>query len=492
MREQKNRILNGLAKFLTIGGLAALLAIPAMAQKAKEGKDYLDDLSFSRPELWLTSQGESASRVRQDMPASLVSAFDRFQAASPIPWTMNFDRVTGKPISIEGGLPWIPGPGMNNTLKAADLGVTEEQAAGNAIPVAAVHTKAMELLKTYPDLFGVNPEDLQLQEGASGPMLEYLYNLNYQWMYHGIPVEHAHLGFYLNSGNLALFGSDYICDTIQKLDPNPSFPLDAAWEILWGYLGAPTQSDEVHNPGSLIVQPTTVPEVANGLAYAAGKGLQYRLLYVLSFQRKGVGGTWEARIDAHTGEIISFKDSDAYGKIQGGVYKTDKNPTQTEVVMPFPYADYGATSFADAAGNFPGTTGTGTMTGRTGSPGIVGAVDITDYACGAISKVADGTGLINFGTSLGTDCTIPATGGGVGNTHASRTQYWNVAQIKIKAYTYLPSNSWLQGLTNVTVNYNLANCNAVWTGGATGYARFYSSGGGAGIPGSCLASPCTN
>ncbi len=69
----------------------------------------------------------------------------------------------------------------------------------------------------------------------------------------------------------------------------------------------------------------------------------------------------------------------------------------------------------------------------------MGAVDITDI-CGGISKAADAAGLIDLGTSTGSDCTTPGSGG-AGNTHAARTQYWNVTQIKMKAYTYLPSES---------------------------------------------------
>ncbi len=447
-----------------------LIALPAWSQRAKDPKDALDALVFRKPETWLTSHGQPLAQVRTLAPSVMAGDFDRFNAASGGNWSMTYDPITGKAQTLEGGTPWIPGTGMGNTLTAADLGVSEYAAATNRVPVSVVSAKAMEFLKTYPGLFGVDPNDLQLMADASGPMLDYLYYLNYQWTYHGIPVENARMGFYLNSGNLVLVGQEYICDTIRKLDPKPYVTKDVAWEILWGYLGKPLPGDQIVESGKLLIQPLSNPAVLSGARLTPGQGLEYRLVYVLAFRRPGVLGTWEARVDAHTGEILSFKDENKYGHIQGGTYKTDKNPTQTEVTMPFPFADYSGTAYADAAGNFTGTVGTSTMTGRaSGSPG---GVDIVD-TCGAISLAADVTGLIDFGSSAGTDCTTPGKGG-AGNTHAARTQYWNVTEIKIKAWTYLTGNGWLSGRLTDNVNLN-QTCNAYWNGTSV---NFFRSGGG--------------
>ncbi|MDD5708859.1 MAG: hypothetical protein PHR35_23330, partial [Kiritimatiellae bacterium] len=371
------------------------------------------------------------------------------------------DRITGRPSLVEGGVPWIPGSGWHNTIQASDFGVTEAMAANNQVPVDVVAGKAIQFIRTYPNLFGVDPADLTLMEGASGPVLDYLYSINLQWNYHAIPVEHAYVGFCLNNGNLVMFGSTYISDTINRLDPTPTISAETAWQILWGFAGKSEPGDEIVEPGRLLIEPVSTAEALSGAQLAPGTGMSYRLAFVLAFRRPGVMGTWEARVDAHTGEILSFTDENKYGHIQGGVYKTDKNPTQTEVSMPFPYADYGSTSFADQGGNFTGSTGTCTMTGRTGSAGNVGGVDIVD-TCGAASLAANGSGLIDFSGGTGTDCTTPGVGG-AGNTHAARTQYWNVSQIKIKAYTYLPTNAWLQGRVTDNVNLN-QTCNAYWNG----------------------------
>ncbi len=461
--------------------LTLLSSLPLFATKIKEGKDRLDSLTFHAERTWKTSHGKSLESVLNIVPSSILMDFERFNAASGGWWTMTFDTVTGKPQKYEGGVPWIPGTGLGNSLTAADLGVTNLQASTNSIPVDIVSQKAMKFMEEYPELLGVDPGDLVLQKEASGPMLDYLYSLNYQWTYHGIPVENAHVGFYMNSGNLVMFGQDYISDSIKKLDPRPSITPEIAGEIMWSYLGEKQDINDVMiENGRLIVQPIVSEEVQNGVEYAPGTGMSYALVYIFVFQRKGVTGTLEARVDAHTGEMISFKDINAYGKIQGGVYKTDKNPWQTDETMPLAFADYGSGVYADSAGLFAGTTGTSTLTGRPGGSGMVGGVDIVDN-CGAISLAADGTGLIDFGVSAGTDCTTPGVGG-AGNTHSSRTQYYHVTNIKVKAFTYFPSNTWLQGVITDNVNIN-DTCNAYWSGGATGNANFFRSGGGCGNTG---------
>ncbi len=452
------------------------LALPAAAQKVKEGRSTLDDLAFSQPELRAVQQPEERDQITattspQEMFAvnGVLAAYDSFVARTGGRWSLQVDRVTGRPALIEGSMPWIPGSGNGNTLTPADLGLAGAERGGTAIPVALVARKALDFLRSNPDLLGVDPNALQLVEASSGPVLDYLYFLHFQWTYAGLPVDGAYVVFRLNHGNLVQFGEENIADAIYSLDPTPSIALDTAWANLSAYIGGMAPDDRVLDPGHLLVIPVSGPSALAGAAAVPGKGLAYRLVYEVHFRRPGVVGTWQARIDAHTGEVLSFLDTNRYGSIKGGVYKTDQ--PATEVSVPFPYADYGGTAWADIVGNFTGTSGTSTMTGRTGGTGMVGGVDIVDD-CGTISLASDAAGLINFGTSAATDCSSP--GGGPGNTRAARTQYYNISMIKIKAYTYLPTNTWLQGRITDTVNIQ-DTCNAYWDG--TG-VNFFRSGGG--------------
>jgi len=255
------------------------------------------------------------------------------------------------------------------------------------------------------------------------------------------------------------------------LDTTPGITADAAMEVMGRYVGGLGAEDMVVNGGTLVVIPITPKGMdAETFTTAYGTMIDYVLAYRVAFRRPGQVGTWEAVVDAHTGEVLQFTDSNAYGHVQGGVYKTDKIPGYTETIMPFPYADYGSGTFCDIAGNYSGTTGTSTMNGRTGSSGNVGSVYISD-SCGSISLV-DTSGLINFSGSSGADCTTPGSGGS-GNTHSSRTQYWNVSEIKIKAYSYLPGNAWLQGHLQDRVNLS-GTCNAYWDGTKLNFFRTYS------------------
>ncbi|NMC00050.1 MAG: fibronectin type III domain-containing protein, partial [Thermoanaerobaculaceae bacterium] len=450
--------------------------LPTLAQKIKEPQHPLDFYSFSKEELNLTMQGKDYRTLGAELSVAMLSDIEKLKADSGSDQMLvMIDKLTGKPSLIEGGIPWIPGTGIRNKIQPEDIGVSAKQAMENAIPIEKVDQIAKDFLKKYPNLFNINPDELELAKEASGPMLDYLYNVNYRWTYNGLPVENAWLNFHLNSGNLSLFGATYICDTIKKLDTTPTISLNTAWQVVLSYINDQIGfEDEILEPGMLIIQPVLSSSALNGSYYEMGTGMEYRLVYVMIFRKNGVIGDWEARVDAHTGELLFFGDTAKYGHIQGGVYKTDKNPTQTEVIAPFPYANYnGTTSFADINGDFSGTAGTSTLTGRTGSSGNVGAVKVSTDYCGSISLAADSNGLINFGTSSGTDCTTPGVGG-AGNTHSARTQYWNQTMLKIKAYTYIPGNTWLQACQNTEVNYN-SSCNAYWTGGATGFSRFFRS-----------------
>ncbi|MFN7975157.1 MAG: hypothetical protein U0166_22870 [Acidobacteriota bacterium] len=423
---------------------------PASAQKAKVGPDTLDQLVVSAPGAWVGSDTLDFEIVRGTAPQKVGVTLDEMRVREGGMWTMLYDNVTGQPALIEGsGIPWIPGAG-NQLVRAGagDVGVE----AAPLVPRAYMVDKALKMIAAYPALFGAAPEDLTVMEGATGPVLDYLYYVDFQWNYRGIPVEHAHVVFRVNHGNLVQFGQEYVSDAIKALDATPYLTAQNAWQAVHSYASW-RGDEEIVEPGKLLVMPV-----------AASGSIAYRLVYVMAFRRPGVMGTWEARIDAHTGEIVQFRDTNAYGHIQGGTYVTDKNPTQTEASKSFPYGDYGTNLYADAAGNYSGTSGTSALSGK--------YVKIAD-SCGAISKASDAAGLISFGTSTGTDCTTPGSGG-AGNTHSARTQYWNLTQIKIKGLTYLGSNTWLNGKLTANVDLN-QTCNAYWNGSTV---NFFKSGGG--------------
>ncbi len=454
--------------------LAILLmaAVPAGAQKVKASRDALDDLTRVNTEMWLPPQLEDVNTLRakasREEGQSLSSVFlewDRFLSEQGGGWSMIVDRLAGRPALLWGkGIAWIPGTA--NSIRSEDLELPP-LVKSKDVPLGKVAAIALAFIDAHYGLFGVESADLRLNSMASGPMLDYIYFLDFDWTYHGIPVERAHLVFRLNHGNLVQMGEEYISSSIQSLDPRPDLDAQTAWQILWGYLGGQTPEDEILEPGRLLVVPFSAAGSAENRAVMPGQGMGYRLVYALLFRRHGVLGTWEARVDAHSGEILSFLDRNDYGAVTGGVYQTSNLDTEAVRPLGFISVSNGTTKTCDAGGNYPYASGSATAS-LTGS--YVKVVD----SCGTSSlTTSTAPGDLAFGTSGGTDCTTPGVGG-AGNTHAARTTYYHLTLWKEKAMAWLPSNTWLQGQLTDNVNLN-QTCNAYWSGTSV---NFFKSGGG--------------
>ena len=95
----------------------------------------------------------------------------------------------------------------------------------------------------------------------------------------------------------------------------------------------------------------------------ADAGYDYRLVWVLSPRFEGDLGTWEALVDAHSGELLSLQDTNQYQsvrRVQGGVLPVSNDGVPPDGVeqpgWPFPFADVttaGGSYFTDIGGNLP-------------------------------------------------------------------------------------------------------------------------------------------
>jgi len=444
---------NSIVRAGVLSLILTVLPLPSQALLIKKGQDTLDKLTFAKKELRISQTLIDADFLPENVWGR--AEINRFRSENGKAWHLIVDERTGRANLLDGGaIPFIPGPA--NKLRWASF--LDSCKSPECIPLAKMESLAQDFLSRNSYIMRINPEYLILDHVGSVPIGNSIYLLRFQWLQGKVPVEGGSIFMIINNGNLIQVGLQDIGDS--KLDPNPTISVDKAWEVLRAYVGGMNEKDEVLNKGTLAIIPITPRELdPDALKVPFGKMIDYVLVYKLAFRRLGVLGTWEALVDAHTGELIRFRDSNIYGHIQGGVYKTDA--PQTEVTMPFPKADYGAGTYADTVGDFPGLAGTSTMTGlNTGSSGMSGGVAISDN-CGAISLASSGVGLIDFGTSTGTDCTTPGFGG-TGNTHAARTQYWNVTAIKMKGISYLPANHWLQEQLTDNVNID-EHCNAYWS-----------------------------
>lgn len=437
-----------------------LVGLPATAQRVKDGQHNLDAMVFQGAEFRVPPVIQDSEAVW----SSLVNGreVDRFRAENGTEWKVWIDARRGRPSLLDGGaIPFLPG--HMNTLPWSDVpGDCHEN---RCIPVAYVESLARNFMEQYRDLLRVDPAELVLDSLASGPMGDSYYTLRFQWVYGGIPVENASVFFRINNGNLLQVSTENIGDI--DLFPKPTLSEGTAREIVQGFLGAyASDGDKIEDAGSLAIVPTT-PRAFDPDTFKAehfGKSIGYRLVRRFVFKRPGVIGTWEALLDAHTGEVLRFVDIERYGRIHGSIRPSDGLPPEED--RPFPFADTGLAApdnFTDGNGNFPGNSATTTLNGKYSR--------IVD-ACGAINA-STAVGEINFGSGpAGTDCSVPAGNTyGAGNTKASRTLYYNCTAINLRAQVWAPTNNWLKTFQlRVNVNGN-AWCNATAGGGAVNFYK---------------------
>ncbi len=434
------------------------------AQVLRDVADDLSTRSMIDERLVTHEQVELVSNLETSLADPVRAGWASFLAADPGGWQGYVDKRTGYVHYAEGaGIPWVPGRG--NSLRTAD--VAAHLAPGGEINLATLDRIARGFLARVAPMMGLDLASLVLNKGRSEHPSDYLWFVDYDVTRRGMPVEGARVFFRVNHGNMIQFGSENL-PPVDAAVPSINYSQEQARQALAIFLGGGNQGrDRFSDPGSLHLLPATINNASAEL-FEPGKGRGLVAVWQLVFNRPGVTGTWRARVDATTGLVTEFLDINDYGQVTGGVYLNSPT-TGAEVVRPMPFANVAAGVFANSGGVFSGTSGTTTLSGQ--------YVGISDN-CGSISKAADASGLIAMGTSAGTDCTTPGTGG-AGNTHSSRMQYYHVNRAKEVGRGWLPANSWLNAKLTVNVNLN-QTCNAYWNGSTI---NFFRSGGGCGNTG---------
>ncbi|GMU66185.1 MAG: hypothetical protein AMXMBFR36_24590 [Acidobacteriota bacterium] len=444
-------------RFVVAPGLA-LLAAAAGAQIAPRTGGELDAFSFADARL----RPDPATVPLVADPAALApegrDALDAFRAATGGTWSAQVDRRTGRLAYVEGsGIPWFPGAG--NDLAIADVAAW---LGGSAAPDLAAHDRrARAEAPRFAAMLGFDPAALALNLGRSGAPAPHLWFVDYDLVLDGRAVEGARVLFTVNNGNLVSVGGENL-PAPGTVAPQVRLEVAQALALVAERIGGLGVDDEWLDAGSYHLLPALVGGPDGGAGFEPGRGRGVVGVWQFVFRRAGRPETVRARVDAASGELVELADVNDYGSVTGGTYAGDR-PTP-EVVRPMPYANVGAGVYANSAGVFAGTSGTTTLDGQ--------YVKIVDE-CGAISKAADGSGVIALGSSGGTDCTTPGSGG-AGNTHASRTQFYQLNRAKEVARGWLPGNAWINAKLTANVNLN-QTCNAFWNGSTV---NFFKSGGG--------------
>lgn len=387
-------------------------------------------------------------RIAPGDGTSVAAAAQRFLDLRGGEWHFDVDPRTGLATLVQGsGLALIPGRG--NPLGPEAL-------AGLALGDGEVNVGTLEplvraFIQANAALVAPRNGRLELDRATSGSRDGgRLHSLYFEWFVGDVPVENARVFVRLNSGNITQFGAPLVGRA--AIDPSPAFDALKAERTLLAWTGD-EEAARMKGDTRLLIQP-------EGDTYT----LSYRLVWVVTYTLAGKIETWEGRVDAHTGEVVGFRDINKYGRAEGGVYPRTVTDTEIRVPMPFVTVAGDSTVSSDTAGGF-------VYSGGPISSGLDGPFFRTNCeACTAPSQASTsidiGSGRIDFG--LGG---LDQVGNGM-STRAERNAFYHLNQVRRIAKKWL-AIGWLD--SNIGINVNIQDtCNAVWTG----EANFFRSGGG--------------
>ena len=211
--------------------------------------------------------------------------------------TARFDLVQGS------GIPLIPGQGNTlgpDVLRGLDLPDGEITLAALEPRIRSLVEANAELLAPSRGMLVLNGDSSQIRLGGR------LLSFHFDWWVDGIPVEEAAVFVRVNSGNITQIGAPLV--GAIDLDTRPRVGAAEAARRLLDYTG---DAEVARMQGE--------PELLIQSQDHAGD-LDHRLVWKMTYRLLGRIETWEGRVDAHTGEIVGFRDINAYARVVGGVY----------------------------------------------------------------------------------------------------------------------------------------------------------------------------
>lgn len=363
--------------------------------------------------------------------------------------------------------PLIPGPGNGNALQWSDLGGKEP--VDNAALKAAVWAQFQAFLTAHNAELKVPLSELAAPNVSvidDGAILQ----INARREIGGIPVRDSYVMGFVNRGNLVLYGTRNWGP--MNAPAAPTVTSAAADATVAAHL-APFTIQSLLKPTYLEIVPTASTQLLD--QDDIGFGYDYRLAWVVTVRVVGDLGTWEGLVDATSGTLLRFTDINHYDSVRrvlGGVLPVSNDGIVPDGVeqpgYPMPFADIllpdNSTTYTTSGGALGCVDGSikTTLSGK--------FVKMNDN-CGAVDESSAGD--INLAFGPGTDCAVPA-GHSAGDTHATRSGFYEVNRIVEQGRGWLPDNTWMA--EQLPVNMNIDDtCNAFWDGGSI---NFYRSGGG--------------
>lgn len=454
---------------------------PALAFQVRSEKSRFDALEIPNRS---ASSGVTGAPLRSfGTTDPAVAAWTAWRAARGGSWDITIDRRSGAPLLVQGsGVAWYAeGSALPATATTGSRATGGPAGTDPALPVAVAPTVAAlerslrDFMKQHVALLLARDEELVLDPASSGPMGDAgAWQVVFSRAVDGIPVDGDRYLFHFGHGRLIAFGATrWIPIAVSTV---PRISREEALLALRRYM-ALTPRDVVTPvaSGALVL----LPRPADGTDAApyegsVGAGYDAALVWRFALRVAGEPGTWEGSVDAHTGAVVSFENTDRYAQVKGAVYPLSNDqfcPSGCEQPSyPMPYA-------ALTVGDHPQTAnGSGLYEcapGEVAATSLAGANVHVNDTCGPIEASALCGADLDLGGGAGTDCDVPS-GWSPGDTHAARTGFYHLNRIIEKARVYLPAVGWLTRPLVDNVNIN-DTCNAFWNGVSV---NFYKSGNG--------------
>lgn len=473
--------------FLCVGLTAAvLLSARAVHAAIVPDGDAVSSRATGHPDLFVRSVHLPLDQLPEDLARTLRADLGSLGIAGDLG---AYDLRAGRWGSLIAKAPLVPGPGAGNTLTWAALGLAAP--ASDSAYKDAVWRAFQTYLQANQALLGVSTSELGAPSiGAyENNRLVHVYAGR---VYGGVPVRDSFVKATLNSGNLVLYGTRNWGTINVSTTPNVSK------DVARGVVGAHLSGLNVAGWGTpeLVIVP-----MANGAnpAAAVGSGYAYRLVWAIGANVEGSQGSWEALVDARSGELLAFYDQNSYvdqKKVIGGIFPVSNDGLspggvpdgieQPGYPMSRAFVFRGVTQFtANSEGLVtipplvPGTA----PEYRTSLTGPF--IRIQDQ-CGAVNEVTSCDAL-DLASSAGTDCARPPNHS-VGDTHSARTGFYELNRVIDQAKSWmgpgaaanLPVAGWMNRQFPANMNINNA-CNAFFSPAdtaalATGSINFYRFG----------------
>jgi hypothetical protein len=323
--------------------VCALAALPATAQVAKQGNDVLSSLAFVHEKLQAPDDIEPIANVRAVTDKALQNGWEAYKigVGPNAEWNASIDKRTGLVTFAEGGnVAWIPGRG--NQLSTKGLGGFLKSKP--QIDLEVMDAIARDYMPRVKSFLGIDPSQLALDRGRSGQPAGHVWFVDYNVVREGLPIEGARVVFRVNNGNLIQYGSENLPAPGATVPPT-RLTKKQALDAVAKYIGGFQVGDTFRDNGSLHLLPSAIPSKKFAEGYEFGKGRGIAKVWQFTFHRDGVMGTWRARVDAASGEVLELTDVNDYvsAPATGGIYQNSPT-TGAEIVRPMPFLTAGSTT----------------------------------------------------------------------------------------------------------------------------------------------------